>query len=210
MAEAARARPWAGRAIYAALIAVLIFAMLLPLDTVPPDLSATELLVPAPGAGPGDGTRMVDLQAIEPRRWVMPDLILAVTVVWVSRRPDHVPAVVVVAVMLLTDLLFQRPPGLWAALVLVLTEMLRARSAGMRTMPPAVEWMSLSFGIVAITLAYRAILSVLAVPQAAFSLVLGQLLVTCLCLPLVAFLAHILLGVGRPAPGEVDSLGHRL
>ena len=72
MAEAARARPWAGRAIYAALIAVLIFAMLLPLDTVPPDLSATELLVPAPGAGPGDGTRMVDLQAIEPRRWVMP------------------------------------------------------------------------------------------------------------------------------------------
>jgi len=45
-----------------------------------------------------------------------PDFLLAFTLVWVARRPDFVPFLLIGCVFFLADLLFQRPPGLFAAL----------------------------------------------------------------------------------------------
>jgi rod shape-determining protein MreD len=42
--------------------------------------------------------------------------------------------------MLLADLLFLRPPGLWAAIVVLGHEFLRNREQGLRDMPFFVEW----------------------------------------------------------------------
>ena len=145
-----------------------------------------------------------------PSRWASPDLLLAITLVWVARRPAFLPFGVVFAVFLLADLLFQRPPGLWAALVLILTETVRSRSRGLRNVPLALEWGTVAMGIVAITLANRLVLAVVMTPQAPLTLTLVQMVMTIAIYPVVVFVAQVLFGLTRPAPGQVDSLGHRL
>ena len=147
---------------------------------------------------------------LEPGGWAPPDLLLAVTMVWVARRPDFAPFYVIFLIYLLADLLFQRPPGLWAGLVLILTEVLRARAQGIRNMPLMLEWGTIAVGLVAITLANRIVLAIVMVPQAPLGLTLIQMVMTIAVYPLVAVLAQVLFGVTRPAPGAVDRLGHRL
>jgi rod shape-determining protein MreD len=145
-----------------------------------------------------------------PANWAPPDLILAVTLVWVTRRPEYAPAPLIAVIFLLADFLFGRPPGLMTALVVILTEMLRSRSKSLRTVPFPVEWISVSVGIIGIALANRLVLAVVLVPAPSLSLTLIQALLTALAYPLVVFLAYVIFGVSRPAPGEVDALGQRL
>ena len=137
--------------------------------------------------------QLLPLQTM-PRGIGFPDAMLGVVLTWAARRPDYVPALLIAAVFLLADLLFQRPPGLWTALVLILTEMLRARATGLRSMPFPVEWATVAAGIVGITVTYYAILAVL----------------TILSYPVVVGLSHAVFGVSRPAAGAVDSRGHRI
>ena len=87
-----------------------------------------------------------------PPSWVGPDIMLALTLVWVVRRPDLVPLPIIAVLWFLTDLLLQHPPGLMTALVVLLTEALRSRNATLRSMPFLIEWLSVSAGIIAITL----------------------------------------------------------
>ncbi|WP_368186532.1 rod shape-determining protein MreD [Aestuariibius sp. HNIBRBA575] len=145
-----------------------------------------------------------------PPRWAPPDLILAVTLAWVARRPDFMPILSVAFVFLLCDFLFQRPPGLYTALMLILTETLRARSRNLRNSAFSVEWATIALGIVAITFGYRLVQSVALLHQAPFWLTMVQMVLTILIYPVVAVLSQILFGIARPAPGQVDSLGHRL
>jgi rod shape-determining protein MreD len=179
MAETPTARRWLGRLTFLGLALLIVFAQLLPLNTIP-------------------------------RLWASPDLLLALTLVWVARRPDLLPVPLIALVFLVTDLLFQRPPGLWTALVLILTEIVRARAATLRNVPFPLEWMTVAAGILAVTLANRAVLAIVLTPQAPLGLTLIQTLMTVLVYPLVVGLSHVLFGVSRPAPGEVDALGHRL
>ena len=145
-----------------------------------------------------------------PPAWAPPDVLLAVTLAWVARRPEFLPFFVVFLVFLLTDLLFQRPPGLWAALVLILTETVRSRARGLRNVPLALEWGTVAMGIVAITLGNRLVLAIVMTPQAPLTPTLVQMVLTIAIYPVVVAVAQILFGLTRPAPGQVDSLGHRL
>jgi len=145
-----------------------------------------------------------------PPRWAGPDLILAVTLVWLARRPDFVPVLLIAAVFLLTDLLQHRPPGLWTALVVLLTEALRAREAELRTMPYLLEWMTMGFGIIVITLADRLVLALLMMPQTPLALAMGSVTMTVLVYPVVAAAAHFVFGVSRPGLGAIDASGRRL
>ena len=72
---------------------------------------------------------------------------------------------ITIAYALLADFLFQRPPGLWAALVVLAAEALKARAVGLRDLPFPVEWVSVGTTLVGITLAYRLVLAVLLEPQ---------------------------------------------
>lgn len=147
---------------------------------------------------------------MRPVIWASPDILLAATLAWVARRPDYLPVAVIAAVFLLTDLLFQRPPGLWAALVVLLTEAVRKRARGIRNMPLLLEWGTIAFGIVAITLINRLVLAVVMTAQPPLGLTLIQMIATILSYPLVVLVAYAIFGVSRPAPGEVDGRGHRL
>lgn len=145
----------------------------------------------------------------EPRTYAAPDILLAVTAAWAARRPDTLPVLVVAAVFLLADLLFQRPPGLRTALVIGMTEWLRRRSGALRRGTFVGEWVAASGAIAAVALADRACLAVVFTPQPPLGLTLIQLILTIAAYPLVAGLAQVALGLRRPAQGEVDALGHR-
>lgn len=145
-----------------------------------------------------------------PKPWAPPDVLLALTLAWVIRRPDYLPVTVVAATFLLADLLLHRPPGLYAAMILVATEMLRARSREFRAATFATEWAAVAAAVLGLMVAYRIASAVVAVPQAPLLLALSQAMLTVAIYPVVALICQILFGISRPAPGAVDSLGHRL
>lgn len=149
--------------------------------------------------------RLLPLDTL-PRGWAGPDLILAITLAWGLRRPEFVPPLLVAAVFLLCDLLFHRPPGLWAALVLIGSQTLRARAPDLRDLTFPVEWASVATTLVAMTLGYRIILGLLMVDQAPLGLSLMEMLMTLLAYPLVVLVSHSLLGVRKLAPGELNAM----
>jgi rod shape-determining protein MreD len=207
MDENVARRRWLGRLTFVLLGLFIIFTHLIPLETVPPSLGGTSLdPIVQPRATAGTETDVL----FDPVRWIAPDLLILLALAWVTRRPSFAPALAIGVVFLLADMLLQRPPGLWAALVLILSEILRGRSRSMRTLPFWLEWATVAIGIVIITAIYRFTLSMVLVTQAPLGLTLVQLMLTIVVYPAVVFVSYALFGVSRPAPGEVDALGHRL
>lgn len=148
--------------------------------------------------------------ASAPSKWAPPDLILALTFAWAMRRPEYVPALFVGGVVLLADLLFQRPPGLSAALVVIGAETLRARATANREMPYLAEWITVAGVMIGVAIAQRLMLALFFLPAPSMSLVLIQLGMTIALYPIVVLISHFAFSVRRPAPGEVDALGHRV
>jgi rod shape-determining protein MreD len=147
---------------------------------------------------------------MQPSNWAAPDLLLAITLTWVVRKPDYIPVFVIAMLFLMTDLLFQRPPGLWAALVVILTETIRRQNRDFRNMTVLIEWSTITIGIVAITMMNRLILAIVMVPQAPLGLTLIQMITTVLSYPLVVLVAHFVFGISRSAPGQVGSRGQKI
>jgi rod shape-determining protein MreD len=147
---------------------------------------------------------------MRPNTWAGPDMLLAATLAWVARKPVYLPVIVIAAFFLMTDLLFMRPPGLWAALVVILTEVIRRQNSDFRNMPFLVEWSTVAIGIIAITLINRIVLAIVMLPQAPFWLTLSQTVATILIYPVVLVAAHFVFGVRRTAPGETGNKGHLL
>lgn len=143
-------------------------------------------------------------------RWPGPDILLCVTFVWVLRRPDYLPAVLIVLVVLIEDFLLMRPPGLWTALVLIATEFLRGRAALTRELSFAVEWLLVSALMIAMLLGYRMVFAISFLPQPGFGFAMVQTLGTIVCYPFVVGLSWAALNVRKPAMGETDALGRRL
>jgi rod shape-determining protein MreD len=142
--------------------------------------------------------------------WPGPDLLLLLTLGWVLRRPAQLPAAAIGIVWLIEDLLTMRPPGLWALLVLAGTEFLRARHAVVREINLGLEWVMVAGVIAAMWLANRTVLAIVVVPNEPLDLSLARLAATLMLYPVAVFVLHVLLGVRKPATGELDELGRRL
>lgn len=142
-----------------------------------------------------------------PRRWAPPDLLIGFAFAWVLRRPDYVPVLSIAAVMLMADLLFGRPPGLMALLVVLGCEYLRGRAAGLGETGFVGEWIAVCLTLLGITVLNRLVLGILAVQQAPLVLSLIQMAVTMLSYPVLAFVTQTLMGVRKPAPGNAGALG---
>jgi len=140
----------------------------------------------------------------------MPDVMLCLTFAWVVRRPDHLPAMLIAVVFLLEDFLLMRPPGLWAALVVLGAEFLRSRAALSRELPFPGEWLMVAVVMTAVILGDRAISFVTLLPVAALGSTLILLVGTVVAYPVVVGLAAATLGLRKPATGELDALGRRL
>lgn len=144
-----------------------------------------------------------------PSRWAPPDLLIAFTFAWTLRRPDYVPILLIACVMLIADLLLQRPPGLLAALVVAGSAYLRNWSAGLSDASFLGEWASVGLVLISIMVLNRLTLGVTAVVQAPLWLVLVQLVLTVAVYPLVAFVSQNFFGVRKLTPADVDVLGGR-
>ena len=155
---------------------------------------------------------LVQLMPLEftPRRFAAPDYLICLSFAWAVRRPEYAPALSIALVMLLADFLFQRPPGLAAALVLVGAELLKRQARGLRDQPFMMEWLSMAIVTAGVFLAYRLVAAIFLVPQAPLALTLMQALGTVLAYPVVVLLSYAVLGLRKSAPGEVDTLGHKL
>lgn len=145
-----------------------------------------------------------------PTNFAPPDMMIAVTITWVVRRPDLVPAILIVALFLLADFVAFRPPGLWTLLVLITTELLRRRAMEMRSLGFMAEWLTITGTVVALFIAYRAAVMILLLPQAPLVPTLWQMTSTILVVPFVAVISHYFLGVSRPGMGEIDEMGRRI
>jgi rod shape-determining protein MreD len=149
---------------------------------------------------------LLPLSSIPPN-WTGPELIIALTFAWALRRPDYVPVLSVAIVMLLTDLLYQRPPGLLALLVVLGTEHLKSRNRGLSEAPFLAEWSAVAAVLIVITLMNRLVLAILAVQQAPLGLSLQQLLMTLLFYPAVVALSQSVMGVRKMGHSEIRMTG---
>lgn len=139
-----------------------------------------------------------------------PDLMLALTFAWVLRRPSYVPPWLIVALFLPLDLLFQRPPGLGALVVLLGAEFLRGREGFSRGVPFPFEWAMVTFVLLAMAGVTQIVLGLFLVPRPPLGLELLRALFTGAVYPLAVLASHYVFGVRRVSPGEVDALGARL
>ena len=142
-----------------------------------------------------------------PGRWAGPDLLVAVVFAWAVRRPDYVPILLIAGVMLMADMMLQRPPGLWSVLVVCAAEWMKSRERRQRETTFVLEWMTFAGCLIAITVVYRAVLMVLIVVPGTFTLAFVQVMMTIALYPVVVGVSHLVLGVRRAAPGDVDRLG---
>ena len=139
-----------------------------------------------------------------------PDLMLCLTLAWVLRRPDLLPALLIAAVFLLEDILLMRPPGLWAVIVLAGTEFLRARQPQMRDQSFLAEWTVVALVITAMFLLERAVLTVTLVPMPDLGPALIKMLGTLLIYPVVVAVLHLALGTrGFGGSGDADAVTGR-
>lgn len=139
-----------------------------------------------------------------------PDLLLCLTLCWLLRRPDYLPVPLIAAVFLVEDLLLMRPPGLWTALVLLGSEVLRSRIALTRELSFLLEWLFIGLLMTAMFLGYRLAFAVTLMPQVGFSYAMTQVVASVLVYPVVVWLSKVTLGVHKPGMGEVDDMGRRL
>lgn len=131
-----------------------------------------------------------------------PDLILCLTLAWVSRRPEFTPVLLIAGTALVADLLLGRAPGLWAALTLMLAEYTRNRGYRLKSAGFFWEWMRIAAGIAVIFVVNRVALMVLLVDVPPLMAVLTQYGATTVLYPVVTALSALILRVRHVEPSE--------
>lgn len=145
-----------------------------------------------------------------PGAWPGPDLLLCLTIAWVLRRPDLLPVGLVAAVALMSDLLLQRPPGLWAALIVLATEYMRGRSQPGQEPSLTGEVALFAALCTALVCANWLLLALFMVPRPPLLSLLAQVPVTVLTYPLVVLVLVQLFGIRRAAEAGRGFGGRRI
>lgn len=187
----ASGRLWFG-AVFVSICLIVLLFRLLPLQ------------------GLGDPSALPGETRLSWAAWPAPDLILALTLAWVIRRPELLPAPLIVAYFFLQDILLMHPPGLWTLIVLGATEFLRRRNPTLRGLNFLMEYSVIVPLMLGMFLVNRMILGIVMIPQAPLGLSLAQFVGTVAIYPLVVACLHFVLGLRKPATGEVDELGQKL
>jgi rod shape-determining protein MreD len=209
MDELSPVRLFIMRSAFVLLALLIIFFHLLPIDTQPVTLFAPELSPPLASIDPAEARLRALLDQGAGRMLIGPDLLIAFAFAWSLRRPEYVPTILLAVLFLLSDLLLQRPPGLWALLALLTCENLKGRGRSLRDSTFGAEWVAVAAVLTCILLVNRIVLSVLLVAPPDLRLSLLELGATILIYPLVVLVTRTFMGVRRAAPGELDALGGR-
>ena len=139
-----------------------------------------------------------------------PDILLCMIFAWTVRRPDYLPVLMIAGIVLLEDMLLMRPPGLWTALVLLGSEVIRSRVVLTRELSFGVEWLLVALLMLAIFVIYRLVFVLALVPQPVLGFALVQTFWSIMAYPVVVALSRYGLNLHKPATGELDEYGRRL
>ena len=146
----------------------------------------------------------------KPDRLPFPETLIALTYAWVVRRPEYVPILAIAIVMLMADLLLQRPPGLQAALVVLGAAYLRSVALAMRDGGFVSEWITVGAVFTAVFVFNRVILAILSVQQAALGPVVIQVFLTIAIYPLIVLLSQSAFGIRRKSVTDSNIPGARI
>ncbi|NHF71717.1 rod shape-determining protein MreD [Paracoccus xiamenensis] len=135
-----------------------------------------------------------------------PDLILCVTFAWVLRRPDQLPAIIIAAMALVSDIMLGRPFGLWSLMVLIATELLRPRALRWADQPFLFEWLRVAVLMGLMMIGARLMMVLFLLPVPTLGPVMLQWLATVIAYPLVAAVLRAL-GVRRISASELEMMG---
>ncbi|MBV0893128.1 rod shape-determining protein MreD [Paracoccus sp. Z118] len=140
--------------------------------------------------------------------WPGPDVLLCLTLAWAVRRPEQLPVLVIAALFLIENLLLLRPIGLWAAIVVVGTEAVRARERRWRDQPFLVEWLRIGVLVLGMMMTDRLLQLVFFVPgemspRPPLGQALMQVIATIAAYPVVVLAARWLVGLRRAAPRDI-------
>lgn len=131
-----------------------------------------------------------------------PDLVFALVFAWILRRPDLLPLGLIVLVVFAEDLLLMQPPGLWTAIVVLVTEALRRRHKRLRTLSLTGE-IGLFVGVLTAAIGLNwLILALTFADQPGLGAQLLRMPVTVAVYPLVLLLCTGALGLRRRTVAE--------
>lgn len=155
------------------------------------------------------GVLFVQLMPVSlmPVQWAPPDVMLAISLAWAQRRRGILPVWLVAGTFFLLDVMFQRPPGVWAALALLAVEWFKTRERQNTEVSFVIEWLSVAGSIVIMTLLYRGVLIAAAVDAGPLHLATSQSALTVALYPLVVFASHFIFGIRRTSANETDPKG---
>ncbi|MFV0292659.1 MAG: rod shape-determining protein MreD [Paracoccus sp. (in: a-proteobacteria)] len=136
-----------------------------------------------------------------------PDLTLCLTLAWILRRPDQLPAIVIAGVILVGDIMLSRPFGLWSFFVLTGTELLRPRAQPWTDQAFVFEWLRVSALMGLMMLGFRLMMIVFLLPVPALGPVALYWLTTVIAYPLIVAIIHVI-GVRRLSAAEIEMMVH--
>lgn len=136
-----------------------------------------------------------------------PDILAGLTCAWVLRRPEYLPPLLVAFVMLLADFLQQRPPGLWAAIMVLVAVALSRRAARVRELPFASEWLLVAIVLLVAVVVNRLALFLVVGANVPIGAVLLQYSFTLAAYPVVVLLSNTVFRVHKLPPGSDEMLG---
>jgi rod shape-determining protein MreD len=116
---------------------------------------------------------------------VAPDLLYALMVGWVIRRPGSTPLWAAPLLGLFADLMLSRPLGLGALGLMVATEAFRTRARLFHGSPFVIEWLAATVVFAAVLGAMQLVLTILAAHPPGLGPLSRHLLATALAYPLV-------------------------
>jgi len=145
---------------------------------------------------------------IGPGGYPSPDFMICITFALLLRRPHFVPTPLIALAFLLADLLFMRPPGLHAAIVVLAAEYLRAHEATWREWPFMLEWSMVAVALTVTSLLERTVLAVFAVSPPGLVQSVLQLAATILAYPLIVLVLRQIFGIAKMTAREADNAAH--
>lgn len=136
-----------------------------------------------------------------------PDMLLCFALAWMQRRPDYLPPVMLAIVLLLGDFVLQRPPGLWAVLVLLAAEFLRSRQQGEGETPFLAEWAITSMVMALCSILYGVTLYIVGADTPSLVFLVVQIFMNVAFYPVAVLVSVYAAGLRRVSPNDVDNRG---
>ncbi len=147
---------------------------------------------------------------LSPKSFIMPDVMLIITIAVVIRKAAYIPYWLVGSAFLIADIMLNRPLGLWAFVTVATVEVVRANRFMFRDMFFVTEWLMVTITIVFMFLLQQFLLAFSLAPTLPMDSLIWKMTASALSYPIVVFVITKLFGIRKPSPAEFNMLGNRL